>query len=299
MTLTFCRIFQTVVQQGNFIKAAEALHMTPSAVSHAVADAEEKIGFHLFHRTRNGVIPTEGGKELYPKILGLLGGEEALQQSIDALGGLRRGIARIGIFNSMCTNWMPDIIERFSAQYPAIQLDIYEGGYEDVIRWIKNRDVDFGMLSTSCTTDLPVEPLYRDPLICIVQPDFQTKTPGFITIEEMRGQQFVIQSEGSDSDVQVLFRKYGLHFHSYCHVLDDTSIMAMVSCGRGISIMPTLTAKGLEGKLKVLNILPEECRVIGLSAIDKSALSPASRALYDCIVDYTRGLPARNRPLPT
>jgi DNA-binding transcriptional LysR family regulator len=185
---------------------------------------------------------------------------------------------------------MPDIIERFSKKYSGIQLDIYEGGYLDVINWIKNRDVDFGLLSTSCTTDLPVEPIYRDPLVCIVQKNFITETPGYITIKEMANQRFVIQSAGSDADVQMLFQKYGLHFHSYCHVLDDTSIMAMVACGRGISIMPTMTAKGLEGDLKVLQLIPEESRMIGLSAINKETLSPAAEALYDFIAEYAKGM---------
>ena len=45
MTLTFCRIFSRVVTEGSFLKAAESLNMTPSAVSHAVPDAEHQVGF--------------------------------------------------------------------------------------------------------------------------------------------------------------------------------------------------------------------------------------------------------------
>lgn len=286
MTLSFCRIFHTIVQQGSFNKAAEILHMTPSAVSHAVSDAEKQIGFQIFNRTKSGITMTESGALLYPSVLQMLNGEETLRQSIDQLKGFEKGTAKVGIFNSTCTNWMPDILEHFSARYQGIKIDIYEGSYEDVIYWIKTGIVDFGFLSTSCTTELPVEPLYRDPLICIVPKGFKTLTPGYITIEEMKNQQFVIQREGSDADVQMLFKKYGLHFHSNCHVLDDTSIMAMVACGRGISVMPTLTAKGLEGDLQVLHILPDECRVIGLSALNKNMLSPAAKQLYKYIKKY-------------
>lgn len=290
MTLTFCRVFHTVVQQGNFIKAAEVLHMTPSAISHAVSDAERQVGFKLFSRTKGGVVMTQYGRELYGSILQLLNGEEALQQSIDQLRGLERGTVKLGIFNSVCTNWMPQILQRFGALHPGIKVDLYEGSYDDVIGWIKGGVVDFGFLSTSCTQDLPVEPLYRDPLVCIVPASFPVATPGYITIDEMRDQEFVIQREGSDADVQLLFKKYGLRFHASCHLLDDTSIMAMVSCGRGISVMAALTAKGLEGDLKVLRLLPQECRAIGLSALDRRHLSPAARELYEHICTYVRGL---------
>lgn len=286
MTLTFCRIFNMIVKQGSFIKAAEGLAMTPSAVSHAVADAEAAIGFKLFSRTKTGVTLTENGRELYPAILQLISGEDALNQTVDNLNGLRGGVVNLGSFNSVCTNWMPDIFKRFSALYPDIQINLYEGGYDDVVYWIKNGFVDLGFLSTSCTTELPVEGRYVDPLVCIVPPDFPNREEGFITLEEMLDQQFIIQSEGSDADVQTLFKKYGFQYHTSCHVFDDTSIMAMIACDRGISVMPMLTAKGLEGHLKVLRLKPEEHRVIGLSAMDLKALSPASKQLYHCINDY-------------
>lgn len=286
MTLTFCKIFHTIVQQGSFLKASEMLHMTPSAISHAVSDTEAQTGFQFFKRTRNGIVMTEYGKEIYPAILQLLNSEESLEQSIDQLRGMERGIVKIGVFNSVCTNWMPDILNIFEDKYPGIEIKIFEGGYDDVIEWIKNGTVDFGLLSTSCTTDLPVEPLCKDQLICLVQENFETRTPGIITIDEIKNQQFVIQSAGSDADVQMLFKRNNLHLHSSCHVLDDTSIIAMVGCGKGISVMPELTAKGIEGGLKVLKFRPEEYRVIGLSAIDRKNLSPAAKQLYNCIKNY-------------
>ncbi len=288
MTLTFCKIFHTVVQQGNFLKAAESLHMTPSAVSHAVSDAESEVGFRLFNRTRNGVTLTDNGKEIYPAVLNLLRGSESLQQLIENINGLETGHVKVGIFNSVCTNWMPEIFKRFDAMYPGICVDLYEGSYDDVIGWIKNGSVDFGFLSTSCTTELEVEGLYKDPLICIVPEGFSTREEGYITIDEMKNQQFVIQRQGSDADVQMLFKKYGLKFHTSCHLLDDTSIMTMIACGRGISVMPTLTAKGLEGGLRVLKLKPSEHRVIGLSALDKNMLSPAAKELYKCICDFAK-----------
>ncbi len=290
MTLTFCKIFDTVVKQGNFLKASETLHMTPSAVSHAVSDAENQVGFRLFNRTRNGVTLTDNGRELYPAVLNLLRGADSLQQSIENINGLKTGNVKVGIFNSVCTNWMPEIFRRFDSMYPGIRVDLYEGSYDDVIAWIKNGSVDFGFLSTSCTTELNVEGLYEDPLICIVPDGFETKEDGYITIDEMKDQQFVIQREGSDADVQMLFKKYGLKFHTSCHLLDDTSIMTMIACGRGISVMPTLTAKGLEGGLRILKLKPAEHRVIGLSALDKSMLSPAAKELYKCICDFARDL---------
>ena len=288
MTLSFCKVFHTIVQQGSFVKTAELLNMTSSAVSHAVKDAEKEIGFQLFFRTRTGIKLTESGREIYPAVLQLLNGEEALKQSIDRINGLEKGVVKVGIFNSVLSNWMPGIFKEFDKLYPGIQTVMYEGSYDEVINWIQMGVVDFGFLSTSCTTELYVEPLYKDPLICIVPKGFKTRRPGYITIDEMKDKKFVIQREGSDADVQSLFKKYNLKFHSDYHILDDTSIMTLIGCGKGISVMATLTAKGLESNLDVLHLDPEEYRVIGLSCINKKLLSPAARAFYDAIVNYVK-----------
>lgn len=283
MTLTFCRIFNMIVLHGSFVKAAEALSMTPSAVSHAVADAEAAVGFPLFNRTKKGITLTENGKELYVSVLQMIQSEDSLQQKIDQLNGLRQGTVGLGVFNSVCTNWMPEIFERFYSDHPAIQIHIYEGSYDDVIYWLKNGIVELGFLSTTCTTELAVDGRYIDPLVCIVPQDFPNRQPGVITLEEMQDQRFILQREGSDADVQTLFRKYDFKYQTSCQVLDDLSIMTMIACKQGISIMPRLTAKGLDQQVKVLRIIPEEHRQIGLAAIDLRKLSPAAKELYACI----------------
>lgn len=68
MTLLSYQIFMAVADQGSFHKAAQAMQLTPSAVSHAVASMEEELGSPLFVRSRRGVSLTNYGKELFPYI---------------------------------------------------------------------------------------------------------------------------------------------------------------------------------------------------------------------------------------
>ena len=68
MTLLEYRIFHTVTQQGSFAQAAQVMHLTPSAISHAVSAMEEECGFQLFVRGRGGVTLTHTGESLYPLI---------------------------------------------------------------------------------------------------------------------------------------------------------------------------------------------------------------------------------------
>ena len=97
MTLFSYEIFDAVARQGSFNKAAQQLHLTPSAISHAIAVMEEELGFALFNRGKNGVSMTSYGASLYPSIRDVLNSDEALKQSIARLNGLEKGKVKLGL----------------------------------------------------------------------------------------------------------------------------------------------------------------------------------------------------------
>jgi len=93
MTLFSYEIFDAVARQGSFNKAAQQLHLTPSAISHAIAVMEEELGFALFNRGKNGVSMTSYGASLYPSIRDVLNSDEALKQGPPERSGKGQGEA--------------------------------------------------------------------------------------------------------------------------------------------------------------------------------------------------------------
>ena len=77
MTLFSYEIFDAVARQGSFNKAAQQLHLTPSAISHAVSTMEAECGFPLFTRTKSGVTMTAAAENLLPAIQRLLASSES------------------------------------------------------------------------------------------------------------------------------------------------------------------------------------------------------------------------------
>ena len=69
MTLTDCQLLSIVAQLGTFAAAAERLHITPSAVSHAVSGVEAECGFPLFTRAKSGVRLTANAEKLMPELM--------------------------------------------------------------------------------------------------------------------------------------------------------------------------------------------------------------------------------------
>lgn len=280
MTLLAYQIFQTVVEQGSFQRAAEVLSLTPSAISHAISTVEKELGFPLFNRNKNGVTLTSYGENLQPYILTVLNSDSKLQQAILEFNGLTHGSVKIGTFSSACNNFIPDLVTTFSKMHPNIEIKIYQGTYDDVYNWIKTGVVDLGFLSESSCKDLPITPLYQDELLCIVPKSFRPKHKSYVELDELQNEKFVSQRESTDADIQNLFNKHQLKIRSSCHVVDDLSTIAMVAAKLGICIMPKLVMQNIPYDVDMYPLKPAEYRTIGICSLNTELMAPAVKSMY-------------------
>lgn len=290
MTLLSYEIFQTVIDQGSFAKAAALLHLTPSAVSHSISSMEEEIGFSLFIRSKSGVQLTNAGEKIHPYIKKIITGNDNLMQVVAQMKGLQTGSVKIGCTNTVCLSWIPDIIRSFSMEHPQISLEVYQGSYTDTINWIRNGVIDIGIVSKAANEGLPFIPLYEDNLVCVVPKGYMPTYTQFITPDDLKNQPFVIQQESCDKDITNFLNRYHLTIRANCHVLDDQSTMAMVECGAGISIMPELFTKTVSSNVDIFPIQPVQTRTLGISCMNLDFLSPASKEMISHIKKYVSNI---------
>lgn len=289
MTLLSYQVFKTVAEMNSFRKAADVLGLTPSAISHTIASMEKELGFSVLNRGKAGVTLTSYGAHLMPYVNAVLNSDESLQQAVSEFKGLKQGTVRIGCFSSACTNFIPSVITSFRETYPAISIEIFQGTYDDVSYWIRNGIADLGFLSTSSAGDLPIEPFYRDPLLCIVPKDYEKQDDSpVMTIREMEQLQFVVQRESTDADIQNYLKENDLDIQTKYHVVDDLSTIALVASGFGICIMPELTMNDIPYDVKRYRMEPDAYRTIGLAALNPQLMAPAVRALYHYILETCR-----------
>jgi len=285
MSINSYQIFVTVAEQGNFLKASDLLNITPSAVSHSIAGLEKEFGGSLFTRGRSGVTPTCYGETLMPYIRGVLNSETILQQEVAALNGLEKGVVRLGCFSSICCTHLPGLISKFHELYPNIRFQLYQGTYDDVIRWLKNGVVELGFLSVaSAENRVPIYPVYKDELLCVVPKGFLTEHPGHITHEEIKKHDFIAQQESTDSDIQNYLSRHELQVKVGCYVSDDIAAVSLVSNGFGICIMPRLVMSSMSYPVDMYSLDPMGFRTIGVSCMDRKSLSPAGGKMYDFLV---------------
>ncbi len=288
MTLFSYEIFDAVARQGSFNKAAQQLHLTPSAISHAIAVMEEELGFALFNRGKTGVTMTSYGASLYPSIRAVLNSDEALKQSVARLNGLEKGKVKVAAFNSVCTCLLPGILKSFKAQYPQIEVEVYQGTYDDMKDWLRNGQTDIAFLSFGCREEFALTELFAEPLRCITPKGWPAPPDGIMTPELMNGQDFVVQGDATDAEMRQYLKKHKISTERRCHVLDDLSNLAMVEAGMGISIMPEMLLKICTSEVDIYPLSPAENRVVGITSQRPGAMAPAVEQMFHHIVEYCR-----------
>ena len=90
MSLVKYEILTKVAEVASFTKAADALGLTQSAVSHAVSSLEKEFGFALIHRSRVGVTLTSEGQTMLRAMRQVLDAQELLQQEAAHIHGVTR-----------------------------------------------------------------------------------------------------------------------------------------------------------------------------------------------------------------
>jgi DNA-binding transcriptional LysR family regulator len=110
-------------EAGSFAKAARSLDLTPSAVSHAIADLEKGLGVSLFYRTTRQLRLTEEGEEICQR------GRELLQQLAELESSARKtperltGTLRIGLGTPLGRNVIMPLLPTFLRRHPQLRLE--------------------------------------------------------------------------------------------------------------------------------------------------------------------------------
>ena len=291
MSITKYQMFLKTAACGNFSKAAQALNFTQSGVSHAVQSLEEELGVTLLSRNRGGVVLTADGRAVLPKIEKLCAAHHALMQSAASLRGMDAGLVKVATFSSVSAQWLPSILKSFGGQYPSIEFDVVTSDfYEQVEEWILKGTVDCGFLRLPSVKRLQTYALHRDELQVIVPCDHPYARMNPFPAEALAEEPFIQLEEGEDYEIRAAFDEMGVRPNVKYTAREDRTILAMVSKGLGISLLPELMVRHSPTPIKVCHAPLHFYRTIGIGVKDKKALSNSTRLF----VDYVRTWVAEN-----
>src|SRR5512141_373568 len=145
-TLRQLRVFQEVARNLSFARAAEALHLTPPAVTMQVKELEQEVGLPLFDRQGRRISLTTAGEYLLVYARRILA---TFKDADDAMARLRRvetGALSIGLV-STAKYFVPRLLARFLEEHPGIDIRLVVGANrERLVALLEANEVDLAIM---------------------------------------------------------------------------------------------------------------------------------------------------------
>jgi DNA-binding transcriptional LysR family regulator len=154
LTLEQLRIFLAVAEREHVTRAAEALHLTQSAVSGAIQALEERHAVNLFHRVGRGIQLSEEGRIFLAEARMILATVRSAENTLADLSGVRRGTLTIYASQTTASYWLPPHLVRFHEAYPQIDLRLEIGNTKQCARAVIEGTADLGFIEG--TVDEPL-----------------------------------------------------------------------------------------------------------------------------------------------
>lgn len=162
LELDLMRTLVAIADTGSFNKAARAVFRTPSAVSMQMKKLEEQVGRPLFAKDGRSVILTPDGEALVGY------GRRILKLADEAMQRFRapqiEGTIRLGAPDDYAGQFLPDILSRFAASHPDVQVDVTCQSSTDLLKLLDTNSIDLALVSSG-HGQLSGMTVHREPLV--------------------------------------------------------------------------------------------------------------------------------------
>jgi len=252
------RAFSILARTGSFTATAQELHLSQSAISHAMKALEQEIGCRLLDRLGKTVVPTQAGEQLLVHTQKILTEMESARSQLSHLGKWGSSRLRIGASTTACQYVLPGVLREFKESFPKCAISIEPGDTPDMIDALRQHRIDLAVnLEPHREEQLEFRPLFTDELLFIVSPLHPWAQAGKVTRTEIPRQHYILYGKGSYTYqmIEDYFRADQVVLHSQLDLGNMEAIKELVKLGLGVSIMAPWTARKELGE-KSLIALP-------------------------------------------
>lgn len=228
-----------IVELGTMTAAARELHATQSALSHRLADAEQRLGQKLFDRGRQRrLTPTRAGLVMHQSAQRALAD---LERSEQILLAERRGITsvvRMAVGSYDCYHWYPEFLEASTRRDPDIELELVVGG-DSPADALSAGTVDLVLAPGEPQGAVELTPLLVDELVLVTSPDHPLACRTHVDAIDMVDQTFLTYNPAPTPGFEYdRFIRPGDDYPRIVRVVPQTSaIVELVAAGAGVSIL--------------------------------------------------------------
>ena len=264
MELRNINTFLHIAELHSFSRTARQLGYSQSAVSSQIAQLEAELGAPLFDRVGKTVRLTGAGETFLSYARTLLATVEQAQAALQ-LPQQISGRLRIALADSVCSTFLPDLLQRYHAQFPQVELVLCTATDDGMLQMLTTNQVDLAY-----TLDHPllqptlVQAVDVPEPVCFIAPaGHPLAARDTVSLEELVQQEFLLTERGMSyrDALDQCLAAHGLQLQPYLELGSAALLCQMVERGMGLSFLPEYIVRAAlaAGTLARLNV--PDCRV--------------------------------------
>jgi len=283
MDIRDLQLFSKLATTLHFGRTSQACNITPSALTRAIQRLEERVGKELFRRDNRSVQLTPAGLRFLRYAEESIGQWQSLQDDLAAEAKVLQGELRIYCSVTAVYGILPRILGRFRQTHPQVHLHLQTGDAASALAKLQNAEVDAAIaaLPEKLPPRLFFHQVMETPLLFIAAGPFTAlgNDPDSIDWESIP---VILAEKGVERKrLDAWFRARGIAPNIYAQVAGNEAIIAMVSLGCGIGVIPALVLEKspLRKEVTVLYVSPPLAPLgVGIAIPAKSNSSPIVEA---------------------
>ncbi|WP_278802440.1 LysR family transcriptional regulator [Marinobacter nauticus] len=234
-------IMRAVERQGSLTAAAEQLHLTQSALSHAIRKLEQQLGTSVWLREGRQLRLTQAGHQLLALANRLLPQFEHAEMQIHQIAQGQRGSLRVGMECHPCYQWLLKVVGPYLQQWPDVDVDVKREFQFGGMGALFGHDID--LLVTPDPLHKPgvrFEPVFDYEQVLVMSEDHSLADEKWVEPHQLEKETLItypVAVERLD-----IFTRFFLPAHTAParhKTIETTDIMLqMVAAGRGVSALP-------------------------------------------------------------
>jgi DNA-binding transcriptional LysR family regulator len=195
-TLRQLEVFVAIARLENVSRAAEALSLSQSAASTALAELERQFDCQFFDRLGKLLKLNDLGRSLLPMAAALLDQASEIEHVLQ--GKTTLGLLRVGATLTIGNYIATLLIGSFMKQHDECQIELHVQNTNAILQQVANYDLDIGLIEGNCQhPDLAVEPWLDDELVVFCAPDHPLANKAGVSLEDLLQETWILRELGS------------------------------------------------------------------------------------------------------
>ena len=305
LNTTRLRILREVAARGTITAAAEALYLTPPAVSHQLATLERELGVPLLTRTGRSISLTDAGLRLVEHAETILAECERAIGDVTAFSEEVSGTVRVSVFQTAAQSIALPAFAALIKRYP--KLDLVVRGLEPVnaLPALRAGQLDIALSHDWDFVPMPADPstdrydLVEEPIVVLLPLDHRFADSS-VKLRDLADEAWCVahESAASRQAFDRVAQAAGIEPRIFFESNYFRAIGAAVEAGLGVGIAPAMTdLRGLDIAIRPL-VEPKMKRRIFAAVRSGSGDAPAIRAVLDAFFDAASEFVGAERPAP-